>query len=310
MLRRWRLLLLGLCCHCATAKAQTPPAAGYTACDSCRKPSMKQNWWKDTGLNCPVGGDAGLCDICVGKGNSAAVTKACQTAATPEECCELCMMWNDGYLPGGLRPGNSMRCTSWYFRTEGNGGWCGLKDCEGPGKCGPAAPGPGMISGTACSQGGEWGWPAVVLVVGAGSSYLVLGLLYSSTVQGVAPLALRLHSHPHFERWVGVKALVVDGWLFSSGMLLRRRRPPRARLEPLLQPQGGGGAAMATGSATKSKKEKKAKGHKQKKGGSSSPQPVSPPNATASSGSPSTMSSSSSKHTAAGSGGRWVHLPG
>ena len=115
--------------------AELPP----TTCDSCVKPTMKVNWWVNTGLNCPNDADdLGTCDICVGKGNTPEATKACQTAATAEDCCNMCMQWNAGHLPGGHVPGNALKCHSWFFRK--NDKWCGLKNCAGPGKCGAAGP--------------------------------------------------------------------------------------------------------------------------------------------------------------------------
>ena len=133
LIRLLLLLLLLLLLPPSLATSSEAP------CSSCVDPAMQVNWWENTGLNCPSGGDAGLCDICAGKGNTPEATKACQAASSAEECCAMCMQWNAGHLPGGHKPGNALKCHSWFFRKDDK--WCGLKNCDGPGKCGPSGEG-------------------------------------------------------------------------------------------------------------------------------------------------------------------------
>lgn len=205
--------------------AQPPAPAStedITSCDTCSDPNVqKTGWWHGVGLNCPTGGDAGDCDICTAKhGNSPQVVAACATAQTDQDCCQLCTMWNAGRLPGGLAPGNSKPCTSWYFRKEGNGGWCGLKDCAGPGACGPAANGDNMVSGPACGTRAI-GWRFVSVLLGAAFLYVGGGVVYSWKVTG-QPLRFP-ESLPQYPMWRNIGGLVMDGVAFacSSG----RRRP-------------------------------------------------------------------------------------
>ena len=337
-------LLLLLMLHLAAG--QPPPAPSeHTACDTCTDPAVqKAGWWHNVGLNCPSGGDEGECDICTAKnGNSPEVAAACTKTETEQDCCQMCTMWNAGRLPGGLTPGNTRQCTAWYFRREGSGGWCGLKDCAGPGACGPAASGDNMVSGPACGTKAV-GWTFVSALLGVMALYIGGGMLYSWKVTGQR---LRFpESLPQYAMWLNIAGLVTDGVAFTSsggrhrGGTAPRRSGDRARqvdggLKSRLVEEGGldvdGAAAAGGGGGGSPKKEKhKSKKRKQDDAGSSrgSSRGSSKDSGTArgsgavAAGTPAdaeralehgdagaTGQDRGGKQSASAGGGRWVHVP-
>lgn len=310
------------------ATAQPAPPSEITACDTCTDPAVqKTGWWHGVGLNCPTGGDGGECDICTAKfGNSPAVISACSTAQTEEDCCKLCTMWNAGLLPGGLAPGNTKPCTVWYFRKEAAGGWCGLKDCAGPGACGPAASGENMVSGPACGTKAV-GWTFVSLMLGAAFVYVGGGFLYAWKVSGQT-LSFP-QSHPQYAMWRNIEGLVMDGIAFASSGGQRRRRSGPSRSAESRRELDGSGASSGTSESllpeapqTETKKKRK----KDKKGGAgaggSGTKLDSGGRAMAGSN-PSTAAAHTSqtakqqqsedamgqRATPSAGGGRWVHVP-
>lgn len=306
--------------------AQTPPgapssASRNTACDTCTDPAVqKTGWWHGVGLNCPSGGDEGLCDICTAKnGNSPEVVSACTTAQTEEDCCQLCTMWNAGRLPGGLKPGNTKTCSVWYFRKEGTGGWCGLKDCAGPGACGPAASGENMVSGPACGTKAI-GWTVVSILLCAAFVYVGGGVMYAWKVTG-SPFVPQ--SHPQYAMWHNIGGLVMDGVAFSFSRGQRRRS---ASSQSGNKRRDGSGASEALVVARDPQKDAKKKRKKGRKGGageagsgdsddaSGIAATGSIPSATTDHHAPQTARQQSGdevgpRATASGGGGRWVHVP-
>lgn len=263
------------------------------ACDSCQNPAMKAQWWENTGLNCPTGGDAGLCDICVDKGNTPEATKACQTADSPEECCSLCMQWNSGHLPGGFKPGNDFKCHTWFFRKHDK--WCGLKNCDGPGHCGDVVKGDDFVSGVACGDSDTWGWLFLKLIAGVASMYLVGGTLHATKVRGKAfryPDAV-----PHLEGWRALLSLCKDGCQFcASNLGMQSRHASRQPLhsESQLHPS--------------SKKRHKHKRHKDKTEQSSSKQDKNQASPEHGAEQSDAKATATLRSVPSGSGGRWVHI--
>ena len=312
----------------AAAQVPAPPSSEITACDTCTDPVVqKTGWWHGVGLNCPTGGDAGECDICTAKfGNSPAVVSACSTAQTEEDCCKLCTMWNAGLLPGGLAPGNTKPCTVWYFRKEGAGGWCGLKDCAGPGACGPAASGENMVSGPACGTKAV-GWTFVSLMLGAAFVYMCGGFLYAWKVSG-QPLSFP-QSHPHYAMWRNIGGLVMDGIAFSSTG--GQRGPSGSSRSTKSRRELDGSRASSEKSETllpeapKTETKKKRKKEDQKRGAGAGGSGTTPdslsramtgsnPSTTAAHASQTAKQQQSGdaigqRATPSGGGGRWVHVP-
>jgi hypothetical protein len=306
------LLLLFCCCRAPAVMAQAADPA-IMPCDSCTDPHAQQHWWTGIGLNCPTGGDAGDCDICASKGNTAEATAACTQADSAEECCALCMQWNSGRLPGGHKPGNSMKCHSWFYRK--NDKWCGLKNCDCPGKCGSAALDDNFVSGTACvSTGSKWGWPILQLFASITALYAIGGVLYMTRVKGKAfriPDAI-----PHLDQWVALGGLCQDGIDLVAHSLGLRKGAARQR--------GGHGAPLLNGDQrqeskskhkSKSKKKTKEKRHtnlqanelsgSNARAGSSGSTRTGPSAASPTAGGVLTETANS---TASAAGGRWVKV--
>lgn len=303
--------------------AQPPTGSDdRTACDTCTDPLIqKTGWWHGVGLNCPTGGDAGDCDICTPRfGNSPEVVKACQTAATEAACCQICTMWNDRRLPGGLLPGNDRLCASWYWRKAADGapgGWCGLKDCAGPGQCGESATSPDFISGPACGTKAV-GWAFASAILGALAVYVTGGTLYGWQVEGKWP---HWDAHPHHPRWISVGGLVLDGVAFAASGGERRpatkpssgaAAPPTERLLAAGEPQGRQSPkkkGREKGKDEENKKDKKEK--KEKRPKASGPGEINGVTSAQQQQEQGQQSSAAAAAapTASGGGGRWVHLP-
>ena len=248
-----------------TAVGQAPAADdATTSCNTCAA-SAQASWWHGVGLNCPAGPN-GNCDVCEAvNGNAAEVVAACSKASSPEECCTLCTQWNEGLLPGGIKPGNDRPCRVWYFRKEGSGGWCGLKDCAGPGHCGAAANGAEMVAGPACGTRG-WGWGFVAAVLGAASLYAGAGVLLSW--RAGEPLRFP-GSLPHLSIWLNIAALVQDGTAFAASGGRRRSSPGRGAASGLERPLRAGGEEKSPRKERRGKppREKEKKSKRRRSGG-------------------------------------------
>jgi hypothetical protein len=127
------------------ANSQAPPAKlDSRPCSACNHQGAG-HWWNSTGLNCPKGTPPGSCDICTSTNNAA----VCDTATTPQACCNLCKRWNDNRLPGVASPEEKL-CRSWYFNHKNFR--CVLKDCGSYAECqGVKVSNEFMTSGPGCS---------------------------------------------------------------------------------------------------------------------------------------------------------------
>ena len=298
----------------AAAVGQAPAADdATTSCNTCAA-SAQASWWHGVGLNCPAGPD-GNCDVCEAvNGNSAEVVAACSKASSPEECCTLCTQWNEGLLPGGLKPGNDRPCRVWYFRKEGSGGWCGLKDCAGPGHCGAAANGAEMVAGPACGTRG-WGWGFVAAVLGAASLYAGAGVLLSW--RAGEPLRFP-GSLPHLSTWRNIAALVQDGTAFAASGGRRRSRPGRGAASGLERPlRAGGEESPRKERRTKPPREKEKKSKHRRSAGDEGGGPAEGTSSTAAAagaeadrggGGGGGGEPGGQRSAASGGGGRWVHV--
>ena len=311
-----RLAALLLALLPSVAGQQPPASDAVTKCDTCTDPNVqKTGWWHGVGLNCPTGGDQGDCDICAPQhGNSPEVVSACQTAATEAACCQICTMWNDRRLPGGLAPGNDRLCASWYWRKEGAKGWCGLKDCAGPGQCGPAATSADYVSGPACGTK-AFGWAFVSVTLGALAVYVGGGTLYGWQVVGKPP---HWESHPHHMNWVSVGGLVVDGLAFTASGGKRRRAanrpsssgegaPAKERLVAEEEPESRQSPKKKEEKTKEKRPENKTKEKKRVKRAKETPADSGSERADPWQGVAAAEAAAAS--TASGGGGRWVHVP-
>ena len=137
-----------------------------------------------------------------------------------------------------------------------------------------------------------------------GVAYLGGGIAYNSQVGGKRGLA----ALPHRPFWLELRALCLDGWYFTQRKLGIGDRRVGGASAPLLRAGDGDGRSRdhqdgkekKQSKEKKEKREKKDKKRKEKGGGKSppaAPAPAAPAPAPAASG------------TAAGDGGRWVHVP-
>jgi len=143
-----------------------------------------------------------------------------------------------------------------------------------------------------------------ILLLVVGVAYLGGGIAYNSQVGGKRGLA----ALPHRPFWLELRALCFDGWYFTQRKLGIGDRRVGGASAPLLRAGDGDGRSRdhrdgkdkKQSKEKKEKKEKKDKKRKEKGGGKSppaAPAPAAPAPAPAASG------------TAAGDGGRWVHVP-
>ena len=165
----------------------------------------------------------------------------------------------------------------------------------------------------------QHGWTLAAALLVCGAVYVGLGVAHGSRTGGKKPgLAL----HPHHDRWMELLALCADGAAFARG----GARKPRAGYAPV-----GGGGGSRRNSAAKAgedrqgrgdgdrsrKKEKKEKGDKkerrdkgtkgkrERRRGETEGDAVSAPPPP-----PAAPAPAPAAGTAAGDGGRWVHVPG
>jgi hypothetical protein len=239
---------------------------------------------------------------------------------TPEYCAQACWTWR-GYTMSATATGSEC--------------WCGdsinpasVQDSEA--KCTTACTGDpskkcggywlinvGQLSPAGCADS-DLGWMIVGLLLGGSSLYVVLGTLFNMQSKG-KPAGLQ--ALPQLELWQSVGGLVQDGVGFSMSRLQGKRGG------------GGGGGGRSGyskvrseaygGSEKKEKKEKKdkseKKGKKEKKeskkaDSSSRAEPQQRSTAVSAGVAPSAPAASAAAAeaaagTAAGDGGRWVHVP-
>ena len=163
----------------------------------------------------------------------------------------------------------------------------------------------------------QHGWTLAAALLVCGAVYVGLGVAHGSRTGGKKPgLAL----HPHHDRWMELLALCADGAAFARG----GTRKPRAGYAPV----GGGSRRNSAAKAGEDrqgrgdgdrsrKKEKKEKGDKkerrdkgtkgkrERRRGETEGDAVSAPPPP-----PAAPAPAPAAGTAAGDGGRWVHVPG
>lgn len=215
-------------------------------------------------------------------------------AADAQACCQLCADYT----------GNEV-CKYAVFQPAANKNKnCFLK----------AAPADAIVGGT-----GNLGMQLLPPSSGWGSTLLlILLLLCGGYMGGGVVLGMRtsgkkgLAAHPHYHKWINLQGLVVDGLRSTSGRSSgpanqRSVRDPEAsgsyhstaETEPL-QPRRHD---RKKGSASKEKRQKAAGGGKERQGqkGSGAAAAKSPPGPV--------PASARGRGSAAGDGGRWVHVP-
>ena len=166
----------------------------------------------------------------------------------------------------------------------------------------------------------ESGWGATLLLVltVASCAYLVGGVGHAANTEGKP---LRLSSHPHLALWAEVHGLVVDGVEFSRGRRGRGgymyarvdeggradKRDEGAKEKGSARAKAGGGGKQKKSRTSKERRREGADGHGASPGSGTSkgapavegrgdaPTPAPPP--------------APVEGTAAGGGGRWVHVP-
>ena len=162
-----------------------------------------------------------------------------------------------------------------------------------------------------CAGGCATGWTLVGLLLVGGAAYVGGGVAYGQRVG----LGAGLQAHPHYTRMVELRALVDDGLAFARGGKTSHKSRSRAR------GSGGGGYGAVDGveevderSPKREKKERKErKGKKEKKERRGEAERPRASDATATdkpAPAPAPAPAPVSAGTAAGDGGRWVHVPG
>ena len=256
--------------------------------------------------------------------------KSCKTAPSPppcdpatitaEKCAADCLGWAKFIPGGGDEIYAGMQAKSVCFcgtSAEGSAALETDSTNELPlSACNEPCPGdPSQLCGSGgrnliirVNCGSDWGLSFLLLCGVCGGLYVGGGVAYRAKTQG-QPAALA--SHPHWARWQELRSLVTDGADYARARARggggggRRRAAGGAK--------GGYGAVDAADVAPSVGKEKKGKGKKRSKekrsggegGGSSrtpltdapAPAPVAP------------AAPSPAAGTAAGDGGRWVHVP-
>ena len=206
-------------------------------------------------------------------------------------------------------------------------GLLGDQVCQTVTWCGAGGPGDVFADACFCGSGTEWiapAWPqaninsAVCLRFGtpaSGATFLILLALAATVYVGGGLLLARqrgsspqlgLRAHPHAHLWLELAALCREGAVFVSNS----GRPPQRR--------GGGGERLlgggeqstgdrdsnpsrkSKGSSKGSSKRGSKSGTKSSKGKVSSQQQVTPP----------TAATAPAVGSAAGGGGRWIHVEG
>ena len=149
------------------------------------------------------------------------------------------------------------------------------------------------VRASLCAEG--WGWAFLLAVfVGAGL-YLGIGVAYGKRrrVAALGPLG----AHPHAQLWLAVAGLAADGVAFAG-------RGGRGRGAARGGTPGGPGAAGGGKAKKRAKKERKADKAKRSGGPEGHGQPL-----LAEAAAPPEGGRGAAAGTAAGDGGRWVHVP-
>ena len=189
------------------------------------------------------------------------------------------------------------------------------------GKAGEKCGGPWANTTMRVQCGLQWGTQFLLLLAVAGGAYLaggVFGPWSTGSRQGLAAKDM-LRVHPHYLRWVEVGALVQDGVTYAKARRSGRPMPQRSRAEQQEERGGRGDGGKRTDKRRKERREGGEKGErgasdgqgkresrgskKEKKAKGREPE-LAEPLVSAAPAAPAPASG-----TAAGGGGRWVHVP-
>lgn len=225
-------------------------------------------------------------------------------AADAEACCQLCADYEGSavckyavFQPGADKSRN-----------------CFLKAAPAD----PIVGGTGNLGMELLPPSSGWGSTLLVMLVLCGAAYVGGGVAFGTRTSGKQGLA----AHPHYQKWIDLQGLVVDGGSAvrssGSGAAARRRSGDK---------EGGGGGYHSTAeteplqgkhrdrrrspskekhkTATNGGGGNKRKKEKQPSSSVAIAQPAAPP-AQATGGGP---AGGTALQSAAGDGGRWVHVP-
>ena len=193
--------------------------------------------------------------------------------------------------------------------------------------CAPEDPAHGYIKGVTvvyhCGPA-SWGIEFVGLLLFGGAGYLGLGLLYARRVQGRKPAAApgggnsklgALSIHPHASQWAEIAVLVQDGVAYSRGnrkigsergVVSRGHHSKDSRREKA----AGGSREPAARSTNKAKKSKEKRSRGSEREGLDEPLQPATMAAPAAAATGVGDAKAGMADSAAGGGGRWVHVPG
>ena len=175
-----------------------------------------------------------------------------------------------------------------------------------------------------CASAADWGMGFLLLAAALGAAYVGGGIVLGSK-QGLGGAGAK--AHPHYSRWVEVHGLVQDGVAFVRGGERQRQQSHQRRggaapaasssQAPLLASSDNTGRRRSDKSSSKSKKassRSSSRGSSPKDGkGAKRAKAVTegqalPEAAAATTPAPAPSGAGSENQTAAGDGGRWVHV--
>jgi hypothetical protein len=160
-----------------------------------------------------------------------------------------------------------------------------------------------------CGPCPVWGNAFLLVAMGAAAVYLIAGMVYGRK-SGREGSGLR--SHPHWEAWGEVRSLCLDGIALVQARGQKPLGEGGARGGQLRQPLTGAGRAPSANEEKKEKKEKKERKSEETKKLVASVVQIAGASSGSSSSKPAMATptvTTSVVDTAAGGGGRWVHLP-
>jgi|EP01044_Picomonas_judraskeda_P006765 hypothetical protein len=90
----------------------------------------------------------------------------------------------------------------------------------------------------ACKWTGPWGGTFITALSITAALYVAGGALYAHKVQGkeISP-ATALTAHPHYERWVALSGMIMDGVTFSRARVEEWRTGEKAAYKPVPEAQ-------------------------------------------------------------------------
>lgn len=162
-----------------------------------------------------------------------------------------------------------------------------------------------------CPSGGDWGSGVLIFLVLVVGGYVGGGSVVGSRAKGSG---VGVRNHPHWQRWQELRGLCADGVTFARSGGSRRQALGRSQSLLAEGRKGGGGRTDEVKErrekAPKSKSTKSTGSEKKRSGKSESGKSESPRSQSSAAGelSPAVVEEAASG-TAAGGGGRWVHVP-